>query len=61
MAWRQTQDSPGLGRHGAAPTGEGPFSFCSYAWLLNARAKSRLLHTEARNTMAQTVQAVTVP
>lgn len=48
MAWRQTHDQPqhqfGL---------DGPFSFCSYPFLLNPRAKSKLLHTEARFLMTQ--------
>jgi hypothetical protein len=34
---------------------DGPFSFCSYPFLLNPRAKSKLLHTEARIQMDQTV------
>lgn len=55
MAWRQTHDQPALAH---ARSADGPFSFCSYAWLLNPRAKSRLLHTEARFLMAQTVQQV---
>lgn len=50
VAWRQTHDQPqhqfGL---------DGPFSFCSYPFLLNPRAKSKLLHTEARFLMTQTV------
>ena len=41
----------------AQPGADGPFSFCSYPFLLNARAKSRLLHTEARLLMTQTVHA----
>ena len=64
MAWRQTHDQLALA-HAAARNannggggGDGPFSFCSFAWLLNPRAKSRLLHTEARFLMAQTVQQV---
>ncbi len=48
MAWRQTHDSP---NHGQAV--DGPFSFCSFPFLLNPRAKSKLLHAEARNTMTQ--------
>ncbi len=48
VAWRQTHDQPqhqfGL---------DGPFSFCSYPFLLNPRAKSKLLHTEARFLMTQ--------
>jgi len=55
VAWRQTHDQPALAH---ARSVDGPFSFCSYAWLLNPRAKSRLLHTEARFLMAQTVQQV---
>eukprot|EP00878_Enallax_costatus_P027167 GHUV01029224.1.p1 GENE.GHUV01029224.1~~GHUV01029224.1.p1 ORF type:complete len:595 (+),score=219.24 GHUV01029224.1:320-2104(+) len=49
-AWRQTQDQPSR-RHG----GDGPFSFCSYPFLLDPRAKSNLLHIEARFQMEQTV------
>ena len=48
MAWRQTHDSP---NHGL--TVDGPFSFCSFPFLLNPRAKSKLLHTEARCLMTQ--------
>jgi hypothetical protein len=47
-AWRQTQDQPSR-RHG----GDGPFSFCSYPFLLDPRAKSNLLHIEARFQMEQ--------
>jgi hypothetical protein len=47
-AWRQTQDQGGR-RHGS----DGPFSFCSYPFLLDARAKSNLLHIEARFQMEQ--------
>jgi ubiquitin-protein ligase E3 A len=36
-------------------TADGPFSFCSYPFLLNPRAKSKLLHTEARSQMDQAV------
>ena len=50
VAWRQTHDMP---RHSTAS--DGPFSFCSYPFLLNPRAKSKLLHTEARIQMDQTV------
>ena len=50
VAWRQTHDMP---RH--ASSSDGPFSFCSYPFLLNPRAKSKLLHTEARVQMDQTV------
>jgi len=50
VAWRQSHDAPA-----AQPGADGPFSFCSYPFLLNARAKSRLLHTEARFLMTQTV------
>eukprot|EP00879_Flechtneria_rotunda_P005191 GHRR01005473.1.p1 GENE.GHRR01005473.1~~GHRR01005473.1.p1 ORF type:complete len:1380 (+),score=526.24 GHRR01005473.1:240-4379(+) len=49
-AWRQTQDQP-TRRHGS----DGPFSFCSYPFLLDPRAKSNLLHIEARFQMEQTV------
>jgi hypothetical protein len=48
-AWRQTQEHPSR-RHG----GDGPFSFCSYPFLLDPRAKSALLHIEARFQMEQT-------
>lgn len=50
VAWRQTHDMP---RH--TQTSDGPFSFCSYPFLLNPRAKSKLLHTEARIQMDQTI------
>ncbi|KAK9909040.1 hypothetical protein WJX75_006403 [Coccomyxa subellipsoidea] len=50
VAWRQTHDSP---QHAMGV--DGPFSFCSYPFLLNPRAKSKLLHTEARFLMTQTV------
>lgn len=52
VAWRQTHDMP---QHNAGS--DGPFSFCSYPFLLNPRAKSKLLHTEARIQMDQTVAA----
>ena len=39
----------------ASSGSDGPFSFCSYPFLLNPRAKSKLLHTEARIQMDQTV------
>lgn len=55
IAWRQMHEQAALAHGNAA---DGPFSFCSYPWLLNPRAKSRLLHTEARFVMAQTVQQV---
>ena len=48
VAWRQTHDSP---QHAMGV--DGPFSFCSYPFLLNPRAKSKLLHTEARFLMTQ--------
>ena len=48
MAWSQTHDQP-QHNYGA----DGPFSFCSYPFLLNPRAKSKLLHTEARYIMQQ--------
>ena len=48
MAWRQSHDSP---QHTAGT--DGPFSFCSFPFLLNPRAKSKLLHTEARFLMTQ--------
>lgn len=50
VAWRQTHDMP---QHSSSA--DGPFSFCSYPFLLNPRAKSKLLHTEARIQMDQTV------
>jgi hypothetical protein len=34
-------------------TNTAPFSFCSYPFLLDARAKSNLLHLEARFQMEQ--------
>jgi hypothetical protein len=46
-AWRQAQNE--LVRQGS----EGPFSFCSYPFLLDARAKRNLLHIEARFQMEQ--------
>ena len=49
MAWRQTHDTPQHAYHGS----DGPFSFCSYPFLLSPRAKSKLLHTEARFLMTQ--------
>ena len=54
IAWRQTHDAPGT----EYQDGDGPFSFCSYPFLLNPRAKSKLLHTEARFMMNHTVQQV---
>lgn len=48
VAWSQTHDTP-QHQFGA----DGPFSFCSYPFLLNPRAKSKLLHTEARFLMTQ--------
>ena len=56
IAWRQTHDAPGA----EYQDGDGPFSFCSYPFLLNPRAKSKLLHTEARIMMNHTVQQVRV-
>ena len=50
VAWRQTHDMP---RHNTST--DGPFSFCSYPFLLNPRAKSKLLLTEARIQMDQTI------
>lgn len=50
VAWRQTHDMPAH-----ASGADGPFSFCTYPFLLNPRAKSKLLHTEARIQMDQTV------
>ena len=57
IAWRQSHDSPGT----EYIDGEGPFSFCSYPFLLNPRAKSKLLHTEAKFMMNHTVQQVRSP
>ena len=48
VAWRQSHDAPA-----AAYNVDGPFSFCSFPFLLNPRAKSKLLHTEARFLMTQ--------
>lgn len=48
-AWRQTQEQQPARRHG----NDGPFSFCSYPFLLDPRAKSNLLHIEARFQMEQ--------
>ena len=48
VAWSQTHDQP---QHAYGT--DGPFSFCSYPFLLNPRAKSKLLHTEARFLMTQ--------
>lgn len=53
-AWRQTCDMPADARNRLS-TLETPFSFCSYAFLLNPRAKSNLLAIEARFQMEQTV------
>lgn len=58
FAWRQTHEAGGAPRPGSGALREGPFSFCSFPFLLSPRAKSRLLHTEARALMAQTVQQV---
>lgn len=52
VAWRQTHDMP---QHASGT--DGPFSFCSYSFLLNPRAKSKLLHTEARIQMDQVRKA----
>ena len=49
-----SSSSSSSGANAAAAT-DGPFSFCSYPFLLNPRAKSKLLHTEARFLMTQTV------
>ena len=48
VAWRQAHDSP---QHSFGA--ESPFSFCSFPFLLSPRAKSKLLHTEARFLMTQ--------
>ncbi len=53
VAWRQTHDMP---QHASGT--DGPFSFCSYPFLLNPRAKSKLLHTEARIQMDQVLLAL---
>ncbi|GIM14106.1 hypothetical protein Vretimale_17132, partial [Volvox reticuliferus] len=50
-AWRQAQELS----TGPDTSKEAPFSFCSYPFLLNARAKSQLLHLEARFQMEQSV------
>ncbi|KAG2436520.1 hypothetical protein HXX76_006818 [Chlamydomonas incerta] len=50
-AWRQAQE---LAR-GRDPPADAPFSFCSYPFLLNARAKAHLLALEARFIMEQSV------
>lgn len=55
VAWRQTHDSP---QHAMGV--DGPFSFCSYPFLLNPRAKSKLLHTEARFLMTQACHPATL-
>lgn len=54
IAWRQSHDTPGV----EYQEGDGPFSFCTYPFLLNPRAKSKLLHTEARLMMNHTIQQV---
>ena len=38
VAWRQSQNAATC-----SPTGSGPFSFCSFPFLLDAKAKTRLL------------------
>jgi hypothetical protein len=38
LAWRQSQNNDHR-----SPAGMGPFSFCSFPFLLNAKAKTRLL------------------
>ena len=48
VAWRQAHDAP---QHNFGS--ESPFSFCSFPFLLSPRAKSKLLHTEARFLMTQ--------
>lgn len=48
VAWRQSHDQPHHS-YGA----DGPFSFCTYPFLLNPRAKSKLLHVEARIAMTK--------
>ncbi|CAD7697676.1 unnamed protein product [Ostreobium quekettii] len=50
IAWRQSHDHPQR-----RPGQDGPFSFCSYPFLLDARAKSKLLHMEAKLQMEQTI------
>ncbi|GLC36844.1 hypothetical protein PLESTB_000776500 [Pleodorina starrii] len=50
-AWRQAQELSASPH----PPRDLPFSFCSYPFLLNARAKSHLLHLEARFQMEQSV------
>lgn len=48
IAWRQSHDHPQR-----RPGQDGPFSFCTYPFLLDARAKSKLLHMEAKLQMEQ--------
>ncbi|KAK9818463.1 hypothetical protein WJX74_005654 [Apatococcus lobatus] len=50
VAWRQSHDQPHHS-YGA----DGPFSFCTYPFLLNPRAKSKLLHVEARIAMTKRI------
>lgn len=57
-AWRQTHEQGAALDDAGRARADGPFSFCSFPWLLSPRAKSRLLHAEARLHMAQTVQQV---
>ena len=50
LAWRQSHNNDHR-----SPAGMGPFSFCSFPFLLNAKAKTRLLQVEAKMQMEQTV------
>eukprot|EP00873_Tetraselmis_striata_P010062 jgi/Tetstr1/430326/TSEL_020151.t1 len=50
IAWRQSRETLSNG-----PSVDGPFSFCSYPFLLNCKAKSKLLQTEAKIRMETTV------
>lgn len=51
-AWRQAQELAATCSREQLPR-EAPFSFCSYPFLLTARAKSHLLHLEATFQMEQ--------
>jgi hypothetical protein len=43
LAWRQSHNNDHR-----SPAGMGPFSFCSFPFLLNAKAKTRLLQARTR-------------
>jgi hypothetical protein len=47
VAWRQVQE----GAHKRYANNDGPFSFCTFPFLLTPKAKSKLLHTETRYKM----------